>query len=152
MSAIRRLVYNNIYEMALINEIRQLFQDFTERTGKVHISEFNKRIHREIAGQPVPFIYERLGRRYRYFLIDEFQDTSILQWDNLLPLVEESLANGHFNMVVGGAKQAIYRFRNGEVELFTHLPHLYGLEDTPENALREQMLLQNYEQKDLKTV
>ena len=149
--AIRRLVYNNIYEMALINEIRQLFQGFTERTGKVHISEFNKRIHREIAGQPVPFIYERLGRRYRYFLIDEFQDTSVLQWNNLLPLVEESLANGHFNMVVGDAKQAIYRFRNGEVELFTHLPHLYGLEDTPENALREQALLQNYEQKDLKT-
>ncbi len=85
--AIRQLVYNNIYEMALIGEIRQLFGSFTERTRKVHISEFNKRIHREIAGQPVPFIYERLGRRYRYFLIDEFQDTSLLQWNNLLPLL-----------------------------------------------------------------
>ncbi len=148
--AIRRLVYNNIYEMALIGEIRQLFEGFTERTRKVHISEFNKRIHREIAGQPVPFIYERLGRRYRYFLIDEFQDTSLLQWDNLLPLVEESLASGHFNMVVGDAKQAIYRFRNGEVELFTHLPHLYGLENNPENIQREQILVRNYVQKELK--
>ncbi len=148
--AIRRMVYNNIYEMALIGEIRQLFEGFTERTRKVHISEFNKRIHREISGQPIPFIYERLGRRYRYFLIDEFQDTSVLQWDNLLPLIEESLAGGHFNMVVGDAKQAIYRFRNGEVELFTHLPHLYGLEDSPENIQREQMLERNYTQKDLK--
>jgi len=148
--AIRRLVFNNIYEMALIGEIRQLFEGFTERTRKVHISEFNKRIHREIAGQPVPFIYERLGRRYRYFLIDEFQDTSVLQWDNLLPLVEESLAGGHFNMVVGDAKQAIYRFRNGEVEIFTHLPHLYGLEESPENIQREQTLARNYVQKDLK--
>ncbi len=148
--AIRRLVYNNIYEMALIGEIRQLFEGFTERTHKVHISEFNKRIHREIAGQPVPFIYERLGRRYRYFLIDEFQDTSVLQWSNLLPLVEESLANSYFNMVVGDAKQAIYRFRNGEVELFTHLPRLYGLENSPENIQREQILVRNYVQKDLK--
>ncbi len=148
--AIRRLVYNNIYEMALIGEIRQLFESFTERTRKVHISEFNKRIHREIAGQPIPFIYERLGRRYRYFLIDEFQDTSVLQWDNLLPLVEESLASGHFNMVVGDAKQAIYRFRSGEVELFTHLPNLYGLENSPENIQREQILVRNYIQKDLK--
>jgi len=148
---IRRLVYNNIYEMALIGEIRQLFERFTERTGKVHISEFNKRIHREIAGQPIPFIYERLGRRYHYFLIDEFQDTSVLQWDNLLPLVEESLANGYFNMVVGDAKQAIYRFRNGEVELFTHLPRLYGLEESEENIQREQTLTRNYVEKDLKT-
>lgn len=148
--AIRRLVYNNIYEMALIGEIRQLLEGFTERTRKVHISEFNKRIHREIAGQPIPFIYERLGRHYRYFLIDEFQDTSVLQWDNLLPLVEESLASGHFNMVVGDAKQAIYRFRSGEVELFTHLPHLYGLENSPENIQREQILVRNYVQKDLK--
>ncbi|VAW29245.1 FIG003033: Helicase domain protein, partial [hydrothermal vent metagenome] len=148
--AIRQLVYSNIYEMALIGEIRQLFEGFTERTRKVHISEFNKRIHQEIAGQPIPFIYERLGRRYHYFLIDEFQDTSVLQWNNLLPLVEESLASGHFNMVVGDAKQAIYRFRSGEVELFTHLPHLYGLEDSPENIQREQILERNYVQKDLK--
>ncbi len=146
---VRRLVYQNIYEMALMGEIRLLFETFTERTRKVHISEFNKRIHHEIAGQPVPFIYERLGRRYRYFLIDEFQDTSVLQWNNLLPLIEESLANGHFNMLVGDAKQAIYRFRHGEVELFTHLPHLYGLDDSPENKQRENLLIQNYAQKNL---
>ncbi len=149
--AIRQLVYNNIYEMALMGEIRRLFEDFTGRTRKVHISEFNKRIHHEIADQPVPFIYERLGRRYRYFLIDEFQDTSILQWSNLLPLVEESLAGGHFNMVAGDAKQAIYRFRNGEVELFTHLPHLYGMENSAENIQRSQTLERNYVPKDLKT-
>ncbi|HFB61539.1 MAG TPA: hypothetical protein ENJ69_01010, partial [Bacteroidetes bacterium] len=146
-----RLVYNNIYEMALTGEIRQLFKTFTERTRKVHISEFNKRIHKEIAGQPVPFIYERLGRRYRHFLIDEFQDTSLLQWSNLLPLIEESLANGYFNLLVGDAKQAIYRFRQGEVELFTHLPHLYGLEKTAENRQRERILEQNYHPKNLRT-
>lgn len=143
------LVYDNIYEMALMGEIKRLFENFTQRTRKVHISEFNKRIHKEISGQPIPFIYERLGRRYHHFLIDEFQDTSVLQWENLLPLLEESLANGFFNMVVGDAKQSIYRFRNGEVELFTHLPDLYGVEDTPENRQRAATLKRNYVEKKL---
>ena len=144
------LVYRNIYQAALIREIRQLLDQFTLKTGAVHISEFNKRIFEEISDQPIPFIYERIGRRYRHFLIDEFQDTSVLQWNNLLPLVEESLAGGHFNMIVGDAKQAIYRFRNGEVELFTHLPKLYGHKDTPENRIRQQAIENNYIEKRLK--
>lgn len=147
--AARRLVYDNIYELALLREIRLIFNDFTDKTQKVHISEFNKRIHEQIAGQPIPFIYERIGRKYKYFLIDEFQDTSALQWNNLLPLVEESLANGNFNMLVGDAKQAIYRFRGGEVELFTHLPGLYMQPETPENRQRGQTLVNNYDERKL---
>lgn len=147
--AIRKMVYDNIYELALLREIRLIFNDFTSKTQKVHISEFNKRIYEEVASQPVPFIYERIGRRYRNFLIDEFQDTSALQWNNLLPLIDESLANGNFNMLVGDAKQAIYRFRSGEVELFTHLPHLFLSAENPENAQREQTLVNNYDEKKL---
>ncbi len=144
-----RLIYNNLYQVALGSVIQELFKDFILRTRKVHISEFNKRIHREITSQPVPYIYERLGRRYHHFLIDEFQDTSVLQWENLLPLIEESLANGYFNMLVGDAKQAIYRFRHGEVELFTHLPGLYGVAETPENKQREKTLRENYREEHL---
>ena len=135
-----RTVSRKIYALALANEIRTLFDDYTYRTQKVHISDFNKRISREIADQPAPFIYERLGRRYRYFLIDEFQDTSILQWHNLLPLIEESLAGGYFNMLVGDAKQAIYRFRNGEVELFVRLPYIYPNDGSELTRQREQQL------------
>ena len=146
---IRKMVYDNIYELALLREIRLIFDDYTSKTQKVHISEFNKRIYEEVATQPVPFIYERIGRRYRNFLIDEFQDTSALQWNNLLPLIDESLANGNFNMIVGDAKQAIYRFRSGEVELFTHLPHLFLTSGNPEDAQREQTLVNNFDEKKL---
>ncbi len=146
---LRSVIFKNIYQVALIHEIRSLFKTFIEQTQKVHISEFNKRIATEIAGQPVPYIYERLGNRYTHFMLDEFQDTSILQWNNLLPLLEESLANNHFNMIVGDAKQAIYRFRGGEVELFTDLPKLYGIENIPEKKLREQVLIQNFISKPL---
>ena len=141
-----RLIYSKIYSLALVHEIKNLFFEFTEKTGKVHISEFNKKISSEIAEQPIPFIYERLGRRYRHFLIDEFQDTSILQWYNLLPLIEESLSYGNFNMLVGDAKQAIYRFRNGEVELFANLPRLYGNDGSQLSMSRQSILQQEYEE------
>ncbi len=139
-----RLLFSKIYSLALVHEISSLFTELTEQTGKVHISEFNKKISAEIAEQPVPFIYERLGRRYQYFLIDEFQDTSILQWYNLLPLIEESLANNNFNMLVGDAKQAIYRFRSGEVELFASLPDLYENDGTQLSLSRQSMLHREY--------
>ena len=145
------LVYRKIYDVALIKEIRLLFDDYADRNQKVHISEFNKKISESIAGQPVPFIYERLGRRYRYFLIDEFQDTSILQWQNLLPLLEESLAHGNFNMLVGDAKQAIYRFRNGEVELFSNLPKLYPEAKTLLEKSSEKFLEAHYNEVVLET-
>ncbi|MCF6342072.1 MAG: UvrD-helicase domain-containing protein, partial [Bacteroidales bacterium] len=142
-----KMLYSKIYSLALAKEIRDLLTGFTDRTQKVHISEFNKKISNEIAGQPVPFIYERLGRKYQYFLIDEFQDTSILQWQNLLPLIEESLSYNNFNMLVGDAKQAIYRFRNGEVELFAGLPKIYNNDNSPLMQQRERLLESHYEEK-----
>lgn len=139
-----KLLSEKIYALALTNEIRKIFIDHTDRTQKVHISEFNKRISEEIADQPIPFIYERLGRVYKYFLVDEFQDTSILQWHNLLPLIEESISNNHFSMLVGDAKQAIYRFRNGEVDLFVSLPEIYPPSDSPLQKARERQLINNH--------
>ncbi len=134
-----KFINSRIYSVALTTEIQNLFAEFVERTGKVHISEFNKRISESIADQPIPFLYERLGFKYKHFLIDEFQDTSVLQWDNLLPLVEESLASNNFNMLVGDAKQAIYRFRGGEVELFTNLPELYNNDGSQLSQSRVQL-------------
>jgi len=66
----------------------------------------------------VPEIYYRLATRFNHYLIDEFQDTSLLQWNNLKPLLEDALASGGSLFYVGDKKQAIYRFRGGEVELF----------------------------------
>ncbi|NOY49859.1 MAG: UvrD-helicase domain-containing protein [Chlorobi bacterium] len=142
-------ISSKIYSVALITEIQLLFGDFVERTSKVHISEFNKRISENIAGQPVPFLYERLGFKYKNFLIDEFQDTSVLQWQNLLPLIEESLSNNNFSMIVGDAKQAIYRFRNGEVELFSKLPDLLHNSGSQLDMSRQSLLKSQYEEHQL---
>src|SRR5690606_17852089 len=83
-------------------------------------------INKEIKNQPAPYIYERLGEKYRHFFIDEFQDTSRLQWENLIPLIDNALAqkineiSGSL-MLVGDAKQSIYRWRGGLPEQFMAL-------------------------------
>jgi ATP-dependent exoDNAse (exonuclease V) beta subunit len=135
-----KLVYSKLYQVIFIKELSAFFDEYTQTTRKVHISEFNKKISSAIAGEPAPFIFDRIGTKFEHFLIDEFQDTSLMQWYNLLPLIENALAQGNFNMLVGDAKQAIYRFREGEVELFTSLPKLYGNPDLKNKAEREKML------------
>ncbi|MFQ5335953.1 MAG: UvrD-helicase domain-containing protein, partial [Flavobacteriales bacterium] len=96
-----------------------------------------------VAKEPAPFIYERLGENYRHFLVDEFQDTSVLQWMNLLPLLHNGLSGGHESFVVGDAKQAIYRFRSGEVEQFIRLPKIKGASENPLLREREKCLEDN---------
>ena len=114
-------VVPHLYKVSVLNELEKCLQEIKLDRNTVHISEFNKRIIDIVLQEPVPFIYERLGEKYNHILIDEFQDTSVLQWNNLLPLVDNALASGHFSMVVGDAKQAIYRWRGGEMEQILHL-------------------------------
>ena len=119
-----KLIYSNIYPVTVLSEIEKIIEEMKKDNNILPISEFNKRISKIVVSQPVPFIYERLGEKYKHYLIDEFQDTSTLQWTNLLPLLENSLASDNFNMIVGDSKQAIYRWRGGDVEQFTMLPAL----------------------------
>ncbi|MFI5142262.1 MAG: 3'-5' exonuclease, partial [Bacteroidia bacterium] len=115
------------------------------------ISEFNKTVSSFIQDEPVPFIYERLGDRYKHYLIDEFQDTSVLQWLNLLPLVHNSLAEGKFCMIVGDGKQSIYRWRGADVDQFVNLPKIKSAERNRVTYEQQQALEINYKEKQLNT-
>lgn len=120
----RKLLMKNIYELALINKMGELVADYSRENEILHLSEVNKRIAEVVQDEPAPFIYERLGSRYWNYMIDEFQDTSRMQWQNLVPLVENGVSLGHTSLVVGDGKQAIYRFRQGDVGQFIALPHV----------------------------
>ena len=120
-------VSKQLKKLALLSQLKKEIADIQNDTGQIHISEFNRKILEIVMTEPIPFVYERLGEKFNHILIDEFQDTSTLQWHNFLPLIENSLANGHFNLAVGDAKQSIYRFRGGEMELIVHL-HKENLE------------------------
>lgn len=142
-----KLLHKQIYAIAVLGELEKIIEDFRVTNNIIHISEFNKRISEIVLSEPIPFIYERLGEKYKTFLIDEFQDTSVIQWQNLLPLIDNSLAEGNFNMLVGDGKQAIYRWRGGEVEQFSNLPKLIQKSQLPFAEEREAMLDRNYKEK-----
>ena len=139
-----RLLGKSVYPLAVLNSIDQIMQEFKKQNNIVHISEFNSRIAKIVMGEPVPFIYERMGEKYHHILIDEFQDTSALQWQNFVPLIENSLASGYFNLVVGDGKQAIYRWRGGDVEQFTSLPDLKGSDENKVIRERQESLERNF--------
>ncbi len=135
----------SIYSLSVFSSIQQNIDTIRQNESRVHISEFNKRVALLLQQAAVPYIYERLGERYQHYLIDEFQDTSVLQWHNFLPLIDNALAHNHLNLVVGDAKQAIYRFRSGEVEQFMMLPALYQKEGSPYLQAFEQSLTAHYQ-------
>ena len=123
----RAVLLKNLYSMALLNELAEQLRLYSRENDVVHLSEFNRMINAIVTEQPAPFIYERLGNRYHHFLIDEFQDTSVLQWHNLVPLLENGVSQRMESLVVGDGKQAIYRFRQGDVRQFVALPRVDGM-------------------------
>ncbi len=115
-------ILKNIDNLSLLNHLVKIIDKIKKEDNTVLISDFYKKIADVIAKEPVPFIYERLGTKYEHYLLDEFQDTSHLQWVNMIPLVYDSVSYDNTNLIVGDGKQAIYRWRNGEVEQFVGLP------------------------------
>jgi len=120
-------ILKNLVPLATVHMVDQELAVIKEAQNVLPISEFNNLIYKEIKDQPAPFIYERLGERYHHFFMDEFQDTSLLQWQNMIPLIDNSLSQSEASpgtnslMIVGDAKQSIYRWRGGLPEQFISL-------------------------------
>ncbi|MGY5352025.1 UvrD-helicase domain-containing protein [Wenyingzhuangia sp. IMCC45533] len=115
-------ILKSLVPLAVLSYINKEFTFLKEENNFRLNAEFNRFISNQIKDQPVPFIYERLGEKYQYFFIDEMQDTSELQWQNLIPLIDNSLSQGKGGlMLVGDAKQSIYRWRGGKASQFVAL-------------------------------
>jgi len=130
----------NITPLSLLNTVSNELAKIQSEQNVLSISEFNAIIHREIQNQPAPFIYERMGERYRHFFIDEFQDTSEMQWQNLIPLIDNATSSeidGEKGtlMIVGDPKQSIYRWRGGKAEQFIELSKDQNPFNNPDKVL-----------------
>ncbi|MBL7930906.1 MAG: UvrD-helicase domain-containing protein [Bacteroidia bacterium] len=134
-----------MYPLMLLKKIEEISQEQKQEERLVFISEFNQKISDIINNEPTPFIYERLGERYKHYLLDEFQDTSTMQWHNILPLIDNALAAGWYNLVVGDGKQSIYRWRNANVQQFAKLPEIEQENFSPLTQERAEALRRNYE-------
>ncbi len=130
----------------------QLMEDRSERIQnekKIRInSDFNKKINLLVKDEPTPFIYERLGVRYQYYFLDEFQDTSTLQWNNLIPLISNSIEGESLSgrkgslFLVGDPKQSIYRWRGGDMNQFIDL--LNNIKNPFQISASQETLKTNY--------
>jgi ATP-dependent exoDNAse (exonuclease V) beta subunit len=131
----------NITPLSLLNTLSNKLTEIQKEQGILSITEFNKLIHDQIQNQPAPFIYERLGEKYKHFFIDEFQDTSEMQWQNLIPLIdnatssEDLLGERGSLLIVGDPKQSIYRWRGGKAEQFIELSKDVNPFNNPEKEL-----------------
>lgn len=111
-------VSKNIGNISLLKYFAQELHKIKEVDNKVHISDFPKAIFEVVSNEPVPYIYERIGVKYQYIMIDEFQDTSPIQFYNFLPLLSNILAQDLGKiLLVGDPKQSIYSFRGGDMKL-----------------------------------
>ena len=141
-----KAVYKQLYKVSVLHQLDKELEDLKAEKNIVHLADFNKKIIKIVLNEPVPFIYERLGEKFNHILIDEFQDTSVLQWNNLMPLIENSLGYEHLNLLVGDAKQAIYSWRGGDLMQIVHLSQANTVELAKhDDPLTANLLEQRYE-------
>jgi ATP-dependent helicase/nuclease subunit A len=111
------LVIKHINTLGILSDLAVQIKKLTDEQNTMLISDTNLLLNKIIDNSDAPFVYEKTGIQINHFMIDEFQDTSTLQWKNFYPLVVNSLAAGKFNLVVGDVKQSIYRWRNSDWKL-----------------------------------
>lgn len=108
------LLRGQVYGLGVAACLRKAFDDLVKEKNVLDLDNCNTLLKGIIDGTDAPFIYEKMGVRYEHFLLDEFQDTSRVQWENFLPLLMNSISQGFYNLVVGDVKQSIYRWRNSD--------------------------------------
>ena len=112
-----RVLLKTIYTVGIFSDVINKLNDYRDDNRTILISDSNLLLRSVINEESSPFVYEKIGEHFKNFLIDEFQDTSTFQWQNILPLVKNSLSEQNFSLVVGDVKQSIYRWRNGNMKL-----------------------------------
>ena len=110
-------ISSQIYALGVADTLRSAFEEVQREDNVISIDDSNTILRGIIDGTDTPFIYEKLGVRFDDFLLDEFQDTSEVQWENFLPLLRGSESTGGHSLVVGDVKQSIYRWRGSDWDL-----------------------------------
>ena len=111
------IIQKHINTLGILSDLALQIKKLTGEQNSMLISDSNMLLNRIIDNSDTPFVYEKTGIYTEHFMIDEFQDTSVLQWKNFYPLISNSLSSGKFNLVVGDVKQSIYRWRNSDWKL-----------------------------------
>lgn len=106
-----------LYGLGVAGELSRTFNELMKEKNVLCIDDSNTILRDIIDGSDAPFVYEKIGVRYDHYLLDEFQDTARVQWQNFSPLLKESESKGGDNLIVGDVKQSIYRWRGSDWKL-----------------------------------
>ena len=108
---------SQLYGLGVAGELSRTFNELMKEKNVLCIDDSNTILRDIIDGSDAPFVYEKIGVRYDHYLLDEFQDTARVQWQNFSPLLKESESKGGDNLIVGDVKQSIYRWRGSDWKL-----------------------------------
>lgn len=117
-----KAIKQNLYSVALFQQMKIIQEELKNKEQTLHLSEIAMKLHEIVSQEPIAFIYEKISLRYAFLFIDEFQDTSRMQWEILKPFVNDIISSEVKTgiagkvFIFGDEKQAIYRFRNGDVQ------------------------------------
>ncbi len=114
------LILDNLFTLGVLNDLQKELEALRREKGILPLSDANLLLKKIINGSDTPFIYEKTGSWYHHYMLDEFQDTSAMQWANFRPLIDNSLAEGKENLAVGDVKQSIYRWRNSDWRILAY--------------------------------
>ncbi len=114
-----KAILSNLNALGIITDIALKVNELARNENLFLLADANRLLHQIIDENEAPFIYEKTGTRFQHYMIDEFQDTSRLQWDNFRPLLQNSVSDGHNALIVGDVKQSIYRWRNSDWKLLS---------------------------------
>ncbi|MEG0992972.1 MAG: UvrD-helicase domain-containing protein [Bacteroidales bacterium] len=132
-SALESLRY--IFTVGILTDIDRNMREYSRENNLMLISDTTELLNKVIDGKDTPFLYEKIGTRIQHFMIDEFQDTSGMQWENFRPLVSESLGQDFDNLIVGDVKQSIYRWRSSDWMLLHDELRRYETEQRQDRVL-----------------
>ena len=134
------IIRNNLGVMKIFGGIYDALGRYLKENNLMLLGETTDALHTMIGASDTPFIYERIGSWIDHYLLDEFQDFSLMQWDNFKPLLEQSLDAGGDNLIVGDVKQSIYRWRGSDWNTLES-----GIDSALDGKnLRHETLLRNY--------
>ena len=110
------LLRENYRSFALLSDLYAKVQQLCDEQNMMLLSETKYILSEFIGHNDAPFIYEKVGNRFEHFMIDEFQDTSVKEWENFLPLLQNAMSQSEATsvLIVGDIKQSIYRWRGGD--------------------------------------
>lgn len=109
-----------LYQLGILSLVLQYIRRYRDEQDVILIPDTSPLIHQIVKQNDEAFIYEKTGAYFHHFLLDEFQDTSALQWENFKPLISNSVSQDYVSLLVGDVKQSIYRFRNGDWKLLMY--------------------------------